>query len=388
MRRLTSCRIYSTSNLDLAATGAGDVVNGVTLAAGDRLLVPAQTDAVENGVYEVGASSCSRADDADSAADWGLSWYCQAGSRLYRWDHPGAFTLDTDDITITQVVVGQVLVDPVAESPTIIDQGLVTASTGVIERQRRGTSTEVNAITPPGGQLVVDTTGNILRIGDGATPGGVPFAGIRNLPRNAMFLTAILRNTGSGWDVLSDAYHEALGSITVSEDEYKITLSFGQTYSFIHAVHATPDETFAQAGVFCGSSVGLTSCEIFLYQNRLNHALISYDGADWQVQQNNGVTGVSWASNKLTVNHGQLNSLGGTHVPQVTPRGIGCLAACDAVGAASSEIIFTDFAGNQLTTPSTAMRVYFSAHGGGKLNPVTCVNALANIWFFALVSKA
>lgn len=388
MRWKAACRTYTVGNIDLSGTGNGDVVNGVTLATGDRVLALAQTDPSENGIYEVWETGCLRAPDADDAGDWSSTWQVYAGNRLYQWSLPGTFTLGTSNVTITHVIPpASVSGDPLI-APTVIDQGLVTDAGGVIERLRRGTTAQVAAVTPSAGQLILDSQNNILRIGDGATPGGLPFSGIRNLPRNAMFLTAILRNTGSGWDVLSDAYHEALGDITVSEDTAKITLSFGQSYSFIHAVTATPDETFAQAGIFCGSSVGLTSCEVYLYQNRLNHGLITYDGAQWQIAQNNGITGVAWASNKLTVSHGQFNSLGGTHVPQVSMRGNGCLAACDAVGAATSEIIFTDFSGAQLTSPSTAMRVYFSAHGGGVLNPVTCVNALANIWFFALVSKA
>ena len=38
------------------AFGAGGVVDGVTLAEGDRLLLLGQTNAVENGIYVVGAA--------------------------------------------------------------------------------------------------------------------------------------------------------------------------------------------------------------------------------------------------------------------------------------------------------------------------------------------
>lgn len=112
MQRKSPCRTYSTANLDLGSTGATAVVNGVTLASGDRLLVVAQSSAAENGIYEVGASSCSRAADADSAADWDASWYCQAADMLHRWTHPGSYTLGTTAVTISQVVISTIDVDP------------------------------------------------------------------------------------------------------------------------------------------------------------------------------------------------------------------------------------------------------------------------------------
>lgn len=63
-----AARVYSSSNIDLStALEAGDTIDGVTLVAGDRVLVNGQTAQAENGVYIVQASgSAVRATDFDT----------------------------------------------------------------------------------------------------------------------------------------------------------------------------------------------------------------------------------------------------------------------------------------------------------------------------------
>lgn len=62
-------RAASTANVTLTAPGTS--VDGVTLAAGDRLLLKNQTDATQNGVWvwTAAASALTRATDADSGAE-------------------------------------------------------------------------------------------------------------------------------------------------------------------------------------------------------------------------------------------------------------------------------------------------------------------------------
>jgi hypothetical protein len=64
--RTVKARAASTANLALATTDAGQTVDGVVLAAGDRLLLKNQTDPLENGVYVVGADTVA----LTRASDW------------------------------------------------------------------------------------------------------------------------------------------------------------------------------------------------------------------------------------------------------------------------------------------------------------------------------
>lgn len=64
-------RVATTANGSLATAFAnGQVVDGVTLATGDRILIKNQTTGSENGIYVVNASGApTRASDADTATD-------------------------------------------------------------------------------------------------------------------------------------------------------------------------------------------------------------------------------------------------------------------------------------------------------------------------------
>ena len=68
-----SVRVASTANVAIAtALEAGDVIDGVTLVAGDRVLLKNQTTASENGIYvAVASGAASRSTDANGTADTG-----------------------------------------------------------------------------------------------------------------------------------------------------------------------------------------------------------------------------------------------------------------------------------------------------------------------------
>lgn len=61
-----SVRVATTGNVTLSNT---QTIDGVSLTAGDRVLVKNQTDATKNGVYVVASGSWSRSSDADADAE-------------------------------------------------------------------------------------------------------------------------------------------------------------------------------------------------------------------------------------------------------------------------------------------------------------------------------
>lgn len=66
-----SVRVATTEPINIASDlEAGDVIDGVTLVAGDRVLVKNQSTASENGIYvAVASGAASRSTDADSSAE-------------------------------------------------------------------------------------------------------------------------------------------------------------------------------------------------------------------------------------------------------------------------------------------------------------------------------
>ena len=98
--------VASTADIDLA-TGGLLTIDGVTLSAGDRVLVKDQTDATENGIYEAAVGSWTRADDAntvDELQDGATTWVKQGSTQNdTRWTQTETLaTLGSDDVLFAQ----------------------------------------------------------------------------------------------------------------------------------------------------------------------------------------------------------------------------------------------------------------------------------------------
>lgn len=66
--RTVKVRAASTANVTLAGLDAGQTLDGVTLVAGDRVLLKNQTTGTENGVYVINADTVA----PTRAADWAV----------------------------------------------------------------------------------------------------------------------------------------------------------------------------------------------------------------------------------------------------------------------------------------------------------------------------
>jgi len=98
----------TTGNITIAtALNAGDSIDGVTLAAGDRVLVWQQSTGSQNGVYVVGATP-ARAPDFDASDEiMGalvpvLAGGSTLGGKLYRNTNTTTITLETTAITFVE----------------------------------------------------------------------------------------------------------------------------------------------------------------------------------------------------------------------------------------------------------------------------------------------
>ena len=63
-----SVRVASTGNVDISTLNNGDTLDGVAIATGERVLLKNQTNPVQNGIYEIGATEGSTARASDMAA--------------------------------------------------------------------------------------------------------------------------------------------------------------------------------------------------------------------------------------------------------------------------------------------------------------------------------
>lgn len=143
----------------------GDVIDGVTLATGDRILIKNQSSGAENGIYTVNASGApTRATDADSSAELaGAAVFVREGTTQAdsAWvvSNDTAITVNTTAITIVQFSQSGGV-----QTATTIQAGVTRLAT-IAEAQAHSISTA--AVTPAG--LVDYTRKYTATIGDGTT---------------------------------------------------------------------------------------------------------------------------------------------------------------------------------------------------------------------------
>jgi hypothetical protein len=103
----TACRVVATANITLSGT---QTIDGVSVVAGDRVLVIGQTTASQNGVYVVAAGAWSRASDADATGEiqFNDKWFISAGTtnanRTFVCRTTGTITVGTTAITISRFI--------------------------------------------------------------------------------------------------------------------------------------------------------------------------------------------------------------------------------------------------------------------------------------------
>lgn len=103
----------TTANITRAtALNAGDTLDGVTLVAGDKVLVKDQSAPEENGIYVVGASPARAAGYDTYAEHWNTLALVASGSanagKYYRCTSPGTGTLNTTAIDFALVTGGAI----------------------------------------------------------------------------------------------------------------------------------------------------------------------------------------------------------------------------------------------------------------------------------------
>jgi hypothetical protein len=143
-----SVRAATTGNRNLSELENGEVIDGVTLATGDRILVKNQATGSENGIYVVAASGApTRSTDADTAAEITSNFavFVEEGTlnadQGYVLTNNGPITVGTTELVFTQFTgLGQVTAgtglsktgntieidDTVTATKTYVDETFVT----------------------------------------------------------------------------------------------------------------------------------------------------------------------------------------------------------------------------------------------------------------------
>jgi hypothetical protein len=95
--------VATTANITLSGE---QTINSVAVVAGDRVLVMNQTDATENGIYNVSTTTWSRATDFNAASDVVNGVLVLSANNGYVWQafFTGDYVADTTEVTFTRNV--------------------------------------------------------------------------------------------------------------------------------------------------------------------------------------------------------------------------------------------------------------------------------------------
>ncbi|RIV20790.1 head decoration protein [Fibrisoma montanum] len=103
-------RVATTGNITLSGT---QTIDGISVVAGDRVAVIAQSAGAQNGIYVAASGAWSRAADADSAAEvLGMSFFVSEGTsngnKVYTMTTDAPITLGTTALVFAQIGGGGV----------------------------------------------------------------------------------------------------------------------------------------------------------------------------------------------------------------------------------------------------------------------------------------
>lgn len=131
----------------------GDVIDGVTLATGDRVLIKNQASATENGIYVVNASGApTRASDADSGAELvNASVYVSEGTTnadtQWTCSTNATITIGATNITFAQLTSGGTALQPANNLSDVSNPVTAGANIRPVESLIIAVGDETTAIT-------------------------------------------------------------------------------------------------------------------------------------------------------------------------------------------------------------------------------------------------
>jgi hypothetical protein len=316
-----SVRAATDGNRELLEMENGEVVDGVTLATGDRVLVKNQTDATANGIYVVQASGAPvRSSDADSGAEVTANFavFVEEGTLNadsgWTLTNNGTVTVGTTALVFTQFTgLGQITAGTGLDKTgnTLDIDSTVTTNDGTQTLTNKSISGSANTLTNiPNNALsnsAITINGTSTSLGGSRTLGSDDIAeGSTNkyfTDERAQDAVGTTLGTGLSYNDETGAIsNSGVTSLAGTADQITASASTGSvTLSLPQSIASTSSPTFAGVSVGSGSvtagSVTLTDALIGTATQALtttsataidSWSATTYSGAKYLVQMKNG----------------------------------------------------------------------------------------------------
>jgi hypothetical protein len=211
-----SVRAATTANVTLASDlENGDVLDGVTLATGDRVLVKDQSTGSQNGIYVVKASGApDRSTDADEGAEVTANFavFVEQGTvnadSGFTLTNNGAVTIGTTALVFTQFTgLGQIVAGTGLDKTgnTLDIDSTVTTNDGTQTLTNKTINGSSNTITNVSLTTGVTGTLPVANGGTGITSLGTGIATFLGTPSSANLAAALTDEAGTGTVAFTDS---------------------------------------------------------------------------------------------------------------------------------------------------------------------------------------
>ncbi|MBU4257729.1 hypothetical protein KKC04_04960 [Patescibacteria group bacterium] len=292
---------------------AGQAIDGVVLAAGDRLLIKNQATGSENGIYVVTAGTPTRATDADlgtevlqtavfveegtSNAD--TAWVCNTNAPI---------TINTTALTFTQFTGAAAYVwgDGLSNSGNTINVGAGTGITvGVDTVSLNTTYADGRYLLLQGSTPGTPQTGHLNISGTGIFGGGLTLSsGALSLPANSVtdayvsdtLTSSIFKGSGTTTDAVDLATAEVAGTLPVVRGGTNLSSTTASQILYSSAASTIAGLATANSGVLVTSGTGVPSIATDIPTAVTIGSAYIYRAAGTDVPVTDGGTGTSTGS--------------------------------------------------------------------------------------------
>lgn len=203
------------------------------------------------------------------------------------------------------------------------------------------------------------------------------------------FVAGVIRNTGSGWEIISDSEHKALNVSSVSNTSGFITITYESTFSQVISLTVNPDEVYAGYGLFIGASVGLSSAVIKIYEKQYIpiRMLITKTASGFSISRlagrelNFSITNNTY---EISLTHDSFD----TSEPYILGMtNTDFIFSATSTSLTSKKIRSLGFPNPNLMPTGTRFQVIFDDFKYNLIDPNSLTDAAGNFWFQGMFIK-